>query len=305
MGCPDWPTCFGNWIPPTSVSELPADYKQQYADYRDRKNQKFARYLTSFGLNDTADKLMNDQAVLEEADFNAVKTWVEYVNRLVGAIIGLLIIALFISAIPLRGSTRGLFSGSLVLLILVLFQGWFGSIVVSTNLTAWTVTVHMFLAIVMVALIVWLWVRSEPVGPPVARGVRPWLLAGMATFLIQIFLGTQVRETLDRLAASVPREAWIAQAGADFVIHRSFSWVVILVQGGIYFQLRKTSAEKTLHLVSFLLILCSLLTGTAMAYFSVPAIMQPIHLLVAIISVGWMYQIYLQTYSTPEPALAK
>lgn len=296
MGCPDWPTCFGSWVPPTEVSQLPADYKEQYAAYRDKKNQKFASFLSVLGMEDTASKILNDKSILQEADFNATKTWVEYVNRLVGVVIGMLIIALFVVAVPLRSDHPGLFYGASALLVLVLFQGWFGSIVVSTNLTPWTVTIHMFLAIVMVLLLVWLVQRAGEGMAPIPSGLKPWLLTGIAGFVVQIFLGTNVRAALDRLAAAaVDRAQWISASGMDFIIHRSFSWVLILLQIGIYFRLRKSGAEKASYLVSILLILCSLLTGSAMAYFQVPALMQPLHLLVAVIAVGWLYQLFLQS----------
>ena len=62
MGCPDWPTCFGQWIPPTEESQLPANYHEIYAERG-----------------------------YENTQFNPVKTWTEYTNRLVGVSIGFLI----------------------------------------------------------------------------------------------------------------------------------------------------------------------------------------------------------------------
>lgn len=296
MGCPDWPTCFGSVVPPTRVDQLPSDYKAQYAAYRDKKNQKFARYLAMIGMKATADQLLADKSVLEESDFNPTKTWTEYVNRLVGVVIGLLIIGLFVAAWPLRATYSRLFTGAAALLALVIFQGWFGSIVVSTNLTTWTITVHMFLAIAMVFLLEWLFIRSGEAQQTIPTNLRPWLIAGIIAFAIQIFLGTEVRSVLDQLADSaVDRRAWIVAAGGAFLIHRSFSWGLIVVLTVIYLKLRKTGAEKASYLVPVLLLLCSVLTGTAMAYFGVPAAMQPVHLLAAVIAIGWMFQVYLQT----------
>ncbi|NJM26795.1 MAG: hypothetical protein HC859_16295, partial [Bacteroidia bacterium] len=156
MGCPDWPKCFGSWVPPTNVSQLPGNYKEIYAEYRHKKNMKFARYLRVLGMSNTADQLMADESILVEADFNSTKTWIEYVNRLVGVVIGFLIFLVAIFSFRYRKHDPRLTILSVATFVLVGFQGWIGSVVVSTNLTPWTITVHMFLALVIVALLAYL-----------------------------------------------------------------------------------------------------------------------------------------------------
>ncbi|MEJ0056175.1 MAG: COX15/CtaA family protein [Bacteroidota bacterium] len=295
MGCPDWPRCFGKWVPPTSVDQLPENYKSSTPAFREKKNIKFAKYLSLIGLRETSQKLLEDKSITIEADFNASKTWVEYFNRVTGVIIGFMIIALFVASFKLRSTVPKFFRGSLLLLVLVILQGWFGSIVVSTNLTQWTITVHMFLALVMVAVLVWLMVRSGPkppslvfftndIGPLVGerqgRGLlvkntnkgalRTWLIIAMILVLIQTFLGTQVREALDRLAGTLAREEWIPNAGTDFIIHRTFSWIIVAIPVVLWLKLRKTTAEKSLTLVPLVLILGVRINGYCNGLFCCP-----------------------------------
>jgi cytochrome c oxidase assembly protein subunit 15 len=88
MGCPDWPKCFGRYIPPTDINDLPKDYKQKYVAKRIEKNQRFAKTLDVFGYSDMAKRIREDRSILVPEEFNAGKTWTEYINRLIGALSG-------------------------------------------------------------------------------------------------------------------------------------------------------------------------------------------------------------------------
>ena len=299
MGCPDWPKCFGSWTPPTSVEQLPSNYKENFSAYRNKKNQKFARYLRIIGMNETADQIVSDKSILREANFNPVKTWIEYLNRLVGVAIGLFIVLLFYKSIPFKKTRPELFWLSLATLIAVIFQGWFGSIVVSTNLTKWTITVHLFLALLIVGFLMFLSFKSDETNYHTRKPVKNWLLSVcIFMLLVQILFGTEVRGSIDSLSASVPRESWIGQLGTDFIMHRSFSWVVLILNALFFFQIRKTIAFKTLSLAVFLLILCSLATGVTMAYFNIPAAIQPIHLLIATVAFGLQLLMFFRMNNT-------
>lgn len=306
MGCPDWPKCFGNWVPPTSVSQLPENYKEIYADYRHKKNQRFARYLQLIGLGTTAEKILNDESVLEEADFNVTKTWIEYLNRITGVVIGFLIFAVFVNSIKFWNSDRRLTVISFATLVLVGFQGWIGSFVVSTNLTPWTVTVHMFLALIIVAMLVYLVYKSSQhnmeINSPIAFW---WMVSCIAVVLIQILLGTQVREAIDSVSRIAVRQEWISSVQAEFLIHRSFSWVVILLHAGLLYNLRKTQALKGFQLTLFLLILGTILSGVGMAWFAVPAFLQPVHLLLATGCFGMQFLFLLKLNRRENSVLLK
>jgi cytochrome c oxidase assembly protein subunit 15 len=302
MGCPDWPRCFGSWVPPTSVDQLPANYKETYSALREKKNQKFAKYLSLIGFPETADKVLNDKSILAEADFNSARTWTEYLNRVAGVIIGFFIIVLFARSWKFRTTAPQLFWLSFATLVGVIFQGWFGSIVVSTNLTTWTITVHMFLALVIVGLLVYLFHISDQEGNFVVipSGQKTLLWACFLAVLAQVFLGTEVREVIDQIGASLPRNEWILGVGVPFLIHRTFSILVFILNLVLFLKLRQTRGQNILSRVVIILILTSTATGVWMGYFAVPPFLQPVHLLLATITCGTLLLMMFRAHGHKE-----
>ncbi len=300
MGCPDWPKCFGNWVPPTSAEQLPANYKEIYSQKRHQKNLRFANYLDALGMEDTSGKIRNDPAILEEADFNPVKTWIEYVNRLVGVTIGFLILLTFVHSFKLRNERPIIFWLSLLAFVGVVFQGWIGSIVVSTNLLPGMISFHMLLALLIVVFLIAIYFKSS-IGEGAelqfdGRSGLKWLLAGcIAVYLIQMVVGINIREVVDSgLAAGVARGDVLTFAGSTFLFHRSFSWLLLLGHLLIlYFLWSKNTPVHLTRLAGVLtvLVLAEIVSGAAMGFFAIPAVIQPVHLLIASLIFG--IQVYL------------
>lgn len=306
MGCPDWPKCFGKWVPPTSVDELPQDYKEHYSEYRHRKNVRFAKYLSAFGLDETANELVHDESIRAEADFNPAKTWIEYINRLVGVTIGLLIFAVAASSLRFWNQQRRITIIAVACFLLVAFQGWLGSIVVSSNLTPWTITVHMFLALLIVVLLIYLTQRSgKRVEGRFNTIPAALVLSCIAVLIIQILWGTRVREAIDQLGTGLTRSEWISNLGLDFFLHRSFSWAVLILHVGLTTKLVQTGASKVFPLSLILLILGTILSGTGMAYLAVPPYLQPVHLLFATATFGMLAYLLFEIVGQKKISIAK
>ncbi|MCG8309386.1 MAG: COX15/CtaA family protein [Cytophagales bacterium] len=305
MGCPDWPKCFGSYIPPTDVSELPEDYKAYYAEYRHQKNIRFARYLEFFGFSNKADQIVNDASILVEGDFNVYKTWTEYVNRLIGVIIGLLIFATLLGSITYLKEDKTVFYVSLLTFVTVGFQGWIGSIVVSTNLMPWMITIHMILALVIVLLLIYInfRIRRNSIGNasgPHLKLIFYLTVFCLITMAVQIVLGTQVREAIDRAATELSfalRETWISRTGLSFMLHRSFSLFILGLHGLLLYSILKSKQQATfvrnIGKYVVLLILLEIISGMVMAYFGMPPFVQPVHLLLSTLIFGVLYYMYL------------
>ena len=288
MGCPDWPKCFDQWIPPSSESELPENYKDLYSEKRASKIEKFAQVLRNIGLEKTSEQLKNDPNLRVEQDFNSKKTWVEYVNRLFGFFAGNAMLVSFIWLIWKYRKKKLIFLAG-INLILMGAQAWFGSIVVASNLVPWTITIHMLLALIIIGLQIY-FIRE--ISPTQSKKLPQsklefyliWICLGVTFY--QMFLGTQVRESIDELTAlGITRERWTAELGVMFYIHRSFSWLVLLFLTVITWKNEQRNKYTSIRYVFWVLIV-ELLSGVLLAHFDTPGLVQTSHLIFATIIFG-------------------
>lgn len=311
MGCPDWPKCFDQYIPPTAVDQLPADYKEKYIAGRLKKNEKFAKYLESIGKKDLADQIRHDKTIALPEEFNPAKTWTEYVNRLAGVALGIFLIITAIRSFIYRKTATRLFVLSVLNIVVVSFQGWLGSIVVSTNLMQWVVTVHMLLALVILAILIYTYTYAKHLHKE--RSVimyRILWLKGFLTFTIiisiaQIVLGTEVREIIDTIAKSLNFEArntWISKVGDMLVYHRDLAILVAVCNFVVYKMVIDRFSGKAWPLMTANYILITLFvqigSGFLLSYFSLPPYAQTIHLLFSMIMFSLQFYLFLLVYRT-------
>lgn len=302
MGCPDWPKCFDQLVPPTHVSQLPDGYKDQFVEGRVKKNQKFALMLDFFGYRDLADRIRHDKSIMVPEDFNAAKTWTEYVNRLLGAITGILLLLTAAFSFVYRKTKPSIFILSLFNLLLVAFQGWLGSIVVSTNLVAWIVTVHMLLALVILAISIYTYhqakvirVLSELKGRFFIR-FTAWV--AILSSIVQITIGTEVREHIDAISDQFRgefREDWVGRVGVLFHDHRELAIWIFVINVILYGMIRKNfsrnSLQQQIMSFCFLMLLLQLFTGFTLSNWALPPVAQAAH--ISLSSLIFAAQFYL------------
>jgi len=296
MGCPDWPKCFGTWIPPTSKEELPKDYKEIYSNKRKLKNQKVSNYLKKLGFADLSLKILNDPSVYNEEIFNPTKTIIEYLNRVIGVLIGFFIFITFIFSFSFWKSDKIIPLLCFASLIFVGFQGWLGSIVVSTNLLPGLITIHMLVALLIVFLLIFSILRSykNEFIPVITNEnkIKFFIILGLLFTLIQIVLGTKVREMTDLISIQLGesrRNEWIGNFGNIFLTHRSFSWLVLINNIILLYFIKRSYTKIFFYNFSKLLIfliVTEIASGISMNYFSIPPYVQPIHLLFATLIFG-------------------
>ena len=259
LGCPDWPYCFGRFIPPISVHDLPENYQEVFA--------------------------ISGKKI---ATFDPFKTWTEYLNRLLGVVVGIeMFLLLFLS-----WRRKNFFSLCLGAFVLTGIQGWIGAKVVSTGLNPHIISLHMIMAVVILFILHILYEKTQRMKAPVLS--LKFLLPVFLLSLTQLMLGTLLRQRVDGLVhtgqgnfLTIPSES----LGNIFLVHRLNALILLL---GNLFLFFKMPRPKRLLPMCFLLI--TLASGISLSYFTVPSILASVHLVGSCLYLGILFSLVLKAW---------
>ena len=261
LGCPDWPQCFGRWIPPTNINQLPAD--------------------------------------IDPNLFNFTLAWIEYINRLIGMITGLLIAITAIYAIIHFRKYPKIIIPSVIAALLVAVQGWQGGQVVASALEPFMITIHMFLAFIIVSIMVYVYLQTLLLEKPqlAVSGtgqLKLWFILLYLVSVVQVVIGTQMRSGLENLKDNFPMLSpveWIAKLGPVNQLHTILGFIVITlaIYTTIELMRKQTGRIGYFKFVIFtidILFALQIVVGFILVNLGIPAILQILHLWFSSLIIG-------------------
>jgi cytochrome c oxidase assembly protein subunit 15 len=178
------------------------------------------------------------------------------------------------------------------------FQAWLGATVVYSVLEPAKISVHMLMALVIVAMLLYIIYLANKENKLIGFDKTTLQLSILAIglTLVQIIIGTQVRQFVDEqidVFGYQAKSSWLKDPILLFYIHRSFSIIVVLLNVFIAYRITKLNlGHIKIYWVLFLL-LVEVFTGIAMNYLNFPFASQPLHLVLATIIFGVQFYIIL------------
>jgi cytochrome c oxidase assembly protein subunit 15 len=302
MGCPDWPKCFGYYIPPTSETQITwqpnASYKEGIIIIKDQ-----VLFVAEKNLKTSAEFNTKNWTKYTKHDynkFNVFHTWTEYINRLVSVLAGFVFLFLIYAASKFWKTDKRIPYLAFGAFFLMLFEAWLGKTVVDTNLTPTIITIHMIVGLIIIALLLWLkFIISDDKKIYKYHSLFNKLLIVSVIFsLIQIAMGTQVRQFIDeqvKLLGFENKNYSLLNPSFKFYFHRSFTIAIVLVNLGMfYINQIKNLGYKLVNWIVFLIFL-ETITGILMYYAAFPIGTQAIHLLSGAVLFGLQFYLWLQS----------
>ncbi len=302
MGCPDWPKCFGYYIPPTEEEQITWQPNNEYQEGMIIiKNETLFVAKNNLKTNDSFQQNNWKKYTKHNyAKFNKYHTWTEYINRLSSAIAGIFFLLLIITSTKFWKENKEITLLSFAAFLLMIFEAWLGKTVIDSNLKPAIITIHMVFGLFIIALLLRIqFIISVKNTRFKYHSTFNKLLLFAALFsLIQIAMGTQVRQFIDeqvKLFGFENKNYSLLNPNFKFYFHRSFTIAIVLVNLGMLYlnQLYNLGYKLVNWIVAFIFL--ETLTGLLMYYADFPMGTQAIHLLSGAILFGLQFYLWLQS----------
>lgn len=301
MGCPDWPKCFGYYIPPTSEEQLlwqpNTSFDKGMIITKDEVLLTAVKDFTTtseFNPSNWEQYTKHDYAI-----FNVFHTWTEYINRLVSVLAGFVFLFLMYKSLVFWKSKRSLTVLSFTAFLLMLFEAWLGKTVVDSNLKPTLITIHMVVGLLIIGVLLRTYFLSRPQQQFKTNSIFTKLLIVSVIFsLIQVAMGTQVRQFIDeqvKLFGFENKNYSLMNPSFKFYFHRSFTIAIVLVNFGMfYLNQTKQLGYKLVNWIMALIFL-EIITGILMYYAEFPIGTQALHLMAGAILFGLQFYLWMQS----------
>ncbi|MDI1255112.1 MAG: COX15/CtaA family protein [Flavobacterium sp.] len=298
MGCPDWPKCFGYYIPPTDIKELTWSPNREFESgqviIKDEAllvaKDNFTTG-TTFDVNHWRPYTKHDYAI-----FNPTHTWIEYLNRLAGLLGGFAVLFMAVFSFAFWKGNKKIVFLSWLVVIMMGIQGWLGATVVYSVLNPIKITLHMIVALLIVAVLLFTIRKAATINTAlkIDNTFRNVVILTLLLTLIQIALGTQVRQFVDNQGHDNLLSA-LENPPLNFYIHRSFSILIFGLNFFLYHRNKKLELgfSKINWVMAFIVV--EFFTGILMYYFNFPFGTQPLHLVIAALLFGVQFYLYMET----------
>ena len=257
MGCPDWPKCFDRWIPPTNLSQVPDQFIDQ---------------------------------------FNIVLAWIEYCNRLFGALVGFTITITLIIGLKYYSHIPTIKWPILFAFFLTLIEGWLGAVLVETVLNPITITLHLLLALIIVMLLLYAAQEAFYIENPQLENSSQypsnigWLFGLLSIVLIlEIILGTEIRGGLEMIRKENPlveSDFLLHMLGPFKYAHTILGFLIAGISGYLWYHLVKKSLNPSSLVIQsstaiMIFIMIQIVSGEVLVFFELVPIIQLFHLWIA------------------------
>ena len=268
LGCPDWPKCFGRWVPPTSIEQIPAH--------------------------------------IDPTAFNIVLAWIEYGNRMLGVIVGISILLMTIIAVIYFKKNSKILLSSLLSLFLVIANGGLGAIVVSSVLNPFIVSLHMILALFLVSVLSYVTIESYKLintqkftGIFLSKKISISLIALWIFIVIEILLGTGIRTNIELIAIDNPllsKGELLDSLNSYKYLHSILGFSLLFLSFYLCYLFKDDflGLSKQLVLFIFVMIIFQIFLGELMIFFELPQLTRLFHTWGS----SWLVGIIIILYNT-------